>query len=51
MNIPKIRSGIRLWIRSARLFILAIPNRSVMIPRWNQVVLCSKVIVRELFKG
>lgn len=46
MNILMMKSGWNLGIRSARMCITSFPNRDRMLPRWKQVKLCFKVILK-----
>jgi hypothetical protein len=50
MNLPMMRSGWKLMLRSSRLLIQAFPNRKVMVARWKQIVVCSKVIAKGFFE-
>ncbi len=50
MNIPMMKSGWSLGIRSAHMCIASFPNRDRMLPRWKQVKLCFKVIIRGLLE-
>ena len=43
-----MKSGWNLLLRSTGLLIRGFPNREVMIPRWKQITLCSKVIWKGL---
>lgn len=51
MNLPKMKSGWRLMLRSSWLLIQAFPNHKVMVARWNQIIVCSKVITKGFFEN